>query len=42
MRFTPIIIIYAILLLIAAIAVKQLNVCTDKLRKNRIEILPID
>lgn len=38
MRFTPVIIVYIVVLLIAAIAVKELNVCTAKLEKYRIRI----
>jgi hypothetical protein len=33
MRFTPVIIVYIIVLLIAAIAVKELNKCTMELRE---------
>ena len=32
MRFTPVIIVYMIVLMIAAIAVKQLNKCTVELQ----------
>lgn len=34
MRFAPILIVYSIVLLIAAIAVKQLNICTEDRRKH--------
>jgi hypothetical protein len=34
-RFTPVLIVYAIILAIAAIAVKQLNKCTVELRNHK-------
>lgn len=38
MRFTPVLIVYIILLMITAIAVKELNKCTMALEKYKIRI----
>lgn len=38
MKFTPILIVYCILLLITAIAVKELNKCTNILERYKIKI----
>jgi len=35
MKFTPVLIVYAILLFITAIAVKELNKCTVELRQHK-------
>jgi len=37
MRFTPVLIVYLIVLTIAAIAVKELNRCTVELRQHKEE-----
>lgn len=38
MRFTPILIVYLVILMITAVAVKQLNKCTVELEKYKIRI----
>jgi hypothetical protein len=40
MKFTPVLIVYIIVLIIAIIAVKELNSCTQKLERYKIHILP--
>jgi len=38
MRFTPILLVYLALLCILALAVRQLNICTTQLRRDKIRI----
>ena len=37
MRFTPVLIVYLVLLMITAVAVRELNKCTTKLDKYKIK-----
>lgn len=37
MRFTPVLIVYCIIMFIAAVAVRELNKCTTELRKHKQE-----
>jgi len=42
MKWTPMLIVYLVLLVMMIFMVRELNKCTENLRKQRIHILPVE